>query len=77
VIGELLGVAKEDIDLSGTENGLRISVDTPSRKYYKKLELTCEVDLERAKSTFKNGVLEVALKKKKEEKQKGRRLKID
>jgi HSP20 family protein len=77
VIAELPGIAKENIDLSGTEAGLTISVDTPSRKYYKELELPCEVDLENAKSTFKNGVLEVTLRKKKEEKPKGRKLKVD
>jgi HSP20 family protein len=77
VVAELPGVAKENIDLSGTEAGLTISVDTPSRKYYKELELPYEVDLENAKSTFKNGVLEVTLRKKKKEKPKGRKLKVD
>ena len=76
VVAELPGVAKEDINLSGTKAGLTISVKTPGRKYYKELQFPCEVDLEDAKSTYKNGVLEVTLRKK-EEKPNGKKLKID
>ena len=76
VIAELPGVVKEDINLSGTKTGLTISVSTPGRKYYKELQFPCEVNLANTKSTYKNGVLEVTLKKK-EEKPNGKRLKID
>lgn len=78
VIAELPGVEKETIKLHGTANILSISVDTPGRKYHKEVELPTEIDLEQVKSTYKNGVLEVTLKKKrKEEKPKGKELKID
>jgi HSP20 family protein len=77
VIAELPGVAKEDINLTGTQKGITISVDTPNRKYFRELQLPCEVDLETAKSEYKNGVLEVVLKKKKQEKPAGRKLKVD
>jgi len=77
VVAELPGVAKEDINLSGTKNSLTISVEKPNIKYYKELQLPCEVNLENATSTYKNGVLEVTLKKKKEKKPKGKKLKID
>jgi len=66
VIAELPGVEKEDIKLYGTENTLTISVDTPVRKYYKKVELPSRVDTKKTKASYKNGVLEVTLKKKKE-----------
>lgn len=66
VIAELPGVEKEDIKLHGTETTLTISVDTPQRKYYKEIELPAKVDPKQAKSSYKNGVLEVTLPKKKE-----------
>ncbi len=63
VVAELPGVEKKDIKLFATEKTLTISVDTPSRKYYKKLELPEEVDEAKAKSTFKNGILEIVFEK--------------
>ena len=63
VIAEVPGVEKNDIQLYGTERSLTIKVDTPTRKYFKEVELPAEVDPKSAKSTYKNGVLEVILKK--------------
>jgi len=77
VIAEMPGVEKEDIKLHGTETTLTISVDTPQRKYYKEVELPEKVDPKQAKSTYKNGVLEVTLPKKKVETPKGEPIKID
>jgi HSP20 family protein len=68
VIVELPGVEKEDIKLYGTERALTISVDTSQRKYYKEIELPAIVDAKAARSNYKNGVLEVTLPKKKEQK---------
>ncbi len=66
VVAELPGVEKQDIKLHGTENTLAISVDTPERKYHKKVELPAKVDTKKTKASYKNGVLEVTLQKKKE-----------
>ena len=66
VVAELPGVEKKDIKLDGTESSLKISVDTPERKYYKKVELPAKVDIKKTKASYKNGVLEVTLQKKKE-----------
>jgi HSP20 family protein len=77
VIVELPGVEKNDIKLHGTEKTLTISVDTPKRKYYKEVELPAEVDPAKAKSIYKNGVLEVTLQKKKEAKTRGEPIKIE
>ena len=63
VIAEVPGVEKKDINLNATEKKLIISVDTPQRKYYKEVDLPAEVDPQSAKATYKNGVLEVVLKK--------------
>jgi HSP20 family protein len=77
VIAELPGVEKEDIKLDATSDTLTISVDTETRKYYKEVELPAEVDPRTARSTYKNGVLEVTLGKVKERKPKGVPIKIE
>ena len=63
VVVELPGVEKTDIKLHGTEDSLEISVDTPQYKYYKEVNLPAKVKVKEAKSSYKNGVLEVILPK--------------
>lgn len=77
VIAELPGVEKEDIQLHGTEDSLTISVDTPERKYYKEVKLPAKVNPKKAKTRYKNGVLEVTLPKEEERKPKGEPIKIE
>ncbi len=77
VIAELPGVDKKDIKLHGIEDRLTISVDTPQHKYYKEVELPAKIAPKKAKSTYKNGVLEVTLQKRKEEKPKGELIDIE
>jgi HSP20 family protein len=63
VVVELPGVEKTDIKLHGTEESLEISVDTAQIKYYKEVKLPSKVKVKEAKSSYKNGVLEVVLPK--------------
>jgi len=77
VIVELPGVEKKDIELSGTEDKLTISVDTPERKYFKEVELPAKVDSKKATSKYKNGVLDITIPKKKEEKTKSETINIE
>jgi HSP20 family protein len=77
VIIELPGVEKKDIKLSGTEDKLTISVETPDRKYFKEVELPAKVDIKKATSKYKNGVLDVTIPKKKEEKPEGEPINIE
>jgi HSP20 family protein len=63
VVAELPGVEKTDIKLHGTEDSLTISVDTPNNKYYKEAVLPVKVSIKEAKSSYKNGVLEVIMPK--------------
>jgi HSP20 family protein len=77
VIVELPGVEKKDIELSGTEDKLTISVDTPERKYFKEVELPVKVDSKKATSKYKNGVLDITIPKKKEEKTKSETINIE
>ena len=76
VVVELPGVEKEDVKLYGTERVLTISVDTPQRKYYKDIDLSALVDPKTAKAAYKNGVLEITLTKKKEQKPKGEPIEV-
>ncbi|MEM2906265.1 MAG: archaeal heat shock protein Hsp20 [Candidatus Bathyarchaeia archaeon] len=77
VVAELPGVEKNEIQLHATESTLTINVDTPQRRYFKEVELPDQVDPKTAKSTYKNGVLEVTLAKVREKKPKGEPIKIE
>jgi len=63
VVAELPGVEKENINLHTSRWELIISVNTTKRKYHKKLFLPKEVDPRSARASYKNGVLQVRLKK--------------
>ena len=76
VVVELPGVEKSDIKLHGTEDSLEISVDTPHYKYYKEVKLPAKVKVKEAKSSYKNGVLEVILPKAEAKTPKGERIDI-
>lgn len=73
VVAEVPGVEKEEIDLEAEGKTLIIKA---SDKYYKKLELPTEVILEQAKASYKNGILEVRLPKRKISKPK-KKIKVD
>lgn len=60
---EIPGVEKQDIDLNVTKVALEIRVDTPQRKYHKKLNLPCDVLPKTTKATYKNGILDVVIKR--------------
>lgn len=78
IIAELPGVDKEDIKLHGTEDSLTISVDTSKRKYFKQIPLPAKINPKKAKTSYKNGVLEVTVPKtEKEEKPEGEPIKIE
>lgn len=76
IIVELPGVEKEDIKLNATEDSLDIEVDNPDRRFEKRIELPCEVDPDSAKATYKNGVLEILLKRA-SVKEKGKEIRIE
>jgi HSP20 family protein len=78
VIVELPGVEKEDIKLRGTEDKLTISVEAPERKYFKEIEMPAKIEPKKAKTSYKNGVLEVTVPKIEEEKKpSGEQIKIE
>ncbi len=65
VIAEIPGVSKENIKVTATENNVTLDTDTPERKYHKETELPDAVEPNTARSTYKNGVLEITFKRKK------------
>lgn len=64
---ELPGVEKKDIDLRVTEKELEIIVNTPQRKYHKTVEFSGEVKPKTTKATYKNGILDVVMQRRKVE----------
>lgn len=76
MVAELPGVEKNDINLQCSENDLTISVDTSQRKYHKTMELPVSVNPDTPKASYKNGVLEVILKRQKPGR-KGKEIKIE
>jgi HSP20 family protein len=64
VVAELPGVEKSDISLECDGHRLTLKVDTDKRRYYKELELPVEVDPDTSKASYKNGVLELLLTRK-------------
>jgi HSP20 family protein len=65
---EIPGVEREDIDLNATNEAIEIKVDTPQRKYHKKLDLPCDVLPKTTKATYKNGILDIVIKRKEKKK---------
>ncbi len=63
IVAQLPGAKKEDINVNVTETQTTISVDTEEHNYYKKLQLPAIVDPESAKTSYKNGVLQIKLQK--------------
>lgn len=77
IILELPGVKKEDIKINANENVVEIITNDSIRKYYKTLELPSDADINSAKSTYNNGILEVTIVKKVETKLKSKEIKIE
>ena len=65
---EIPGVEKEDIDLNVEGDIIEIKVDTPTRKYHKTLDLPCDVIPKTTKATYKNGILDIVIKRKEKKK---------
>ncbi|MEB3860461.1 MAG: Hsp20/alpha crystallin family protein [Desulfurococcales archaeon] len=66
VVAELPGVDKEKIKVKAQEKKLVIKAEN-GRKYYKEVDLPAKVDPKSARASYRNGVLEVKLKKVEEE----------
>ena len=61
---EIPGVEKKDIDLNVTEKNLEIFVNNSERRYKKIVDLPCDVIPRTSEATYKNGILDILLKRK-------------
>jgi HSP20 family protein len=77
-IVEMPGISKQDITVSTYDNSVEVSTtDKAARKYRKVIELPPEADIETAKSTYNNGILEIIFSKKVPPKAKGKQIKVE
>lgn len=74
---EIPGVEKNEIDLTVKENKVSISVDTNDRRYFKEIPLSAKVNTNTSKATYRNGVLDITLKKLEPKEKKGKKVKIN
>lgn len=61
ILVDLPGVEKKDIQLTAEDNTLHINVNTENRKYHKRLELAHAA--KNPVANYRNGVLEIKIKK--------------
>ena len=64
VVAEVPGVNKEDLRVTATENSITLESVTGQPRYHKIIELPDTIDPKTAKSTYKNGILELSFKRK-------------
>ncbi len=65
VIAELPGVEEDDIHLEAKEDILELMAEAKDRKYSKEVLLPYPVDINTMESSYRNGILEIKLMKKK------------
>jgi HSP20 family protein len=75
---EMPGVSKENIKINVYDTSLELTTTgTEERKYHEVIEIPPETDIETATSTYKNGILEITFKKKRQSKPKGKEINIE
>ena len=78
VVVEMPGIDKKDIKVNIYDNSVEIfTTDTSQRKYRRVVELPEETDLETARSTYRNGILEITFSKRESPKEKGKQINIE
>jgi HSP20 family protein len=77
VVIEMPGINKNNIRINAYDQTLEVKSDDPKRKYHKSIEVPPETDIETARSTYNNGILEVIFKKKDQAKSKGKTIKVE
>jgi HSP20 family protein len=78
VVVEMPGIDKKDIKVNVYDNSVEIfTTETSQRKYRRVVELPEETNLETARSTYRNGILEITFSKKESPKQKGKQINIE
>jgi HSP20 family protein len=70
VVAEMPGIEKSDVELSVEGRSLEIKAARGDRRYHETVDLPADVDEDSAKASYRNGVLEVTLKKNKKQSRK-------
>ncbi|MBI5232731.1 MAG: Hsp20/alpha crystallin family protein [Deltaproteobacteria bacterium] len=63
IIAEMPGVGKDDIKIDVKKDKVEIKAESGERKYVKRMDLPCHVDIDTLATSYKNGVMEIRLKK--------------
>ena len=73
MIDEMPGANRGNIKVNAYDNSVEVTDSTSrrERKYREIIKIPPETDIETAKSTYKNGILEITFKKKEQSKHKG------
>jgi HSP20 family protein len=66
------GAEKEDINLNVTDDSLEIIINIPKVRYHKIHKLPCDVKSKATIASYKNGVLDVVMKRKEKKKTEGK-----
>jgi HSP20 family protein len=77
VVVEMPGVSKENIRISAYDNSVEVTTTGTDRKYHEVIDLPEETDIETARSTYKNGILEITFDKKQKAKPEGKQINIE
>ena len=77
VVIEMPGLSKDKIKVDAYEDKVEVKSDDPQRKYHKIVEIPSETDIETARCSYNNGILEITFNKKEQEKTKGMTIKIE
>ena len=77
VVVELPGVSKENLRVNAYDNSVEILANTGERKYRRIVDLPTDADIETARSSYRNGILEIIFNKKGQDKPKGKQINIE
>jgi HSP20 family protein len=73
---EMPGITKQDIKVSAYKGAVEVStIEKAKRKYHQIIDLPSETDVETARSTYSNGILEITFDK--QSKPRGREIRVD
>ena len=73
---EMPGISKDKIKINAYDNTVEVKSEDPQRKYHRTFDIPPETDIETAKSSYNNGILEITFKKK-QSKTKGKTIKVE
>ena len=77
VVVEMPGVPKEKIKVNAYQDKVEIISQDPQRRFHETVDLPPEADIETARSSYNNGILELVFKKKEEKGSRGKEIRIE